>query len=79
LTATLPHWDALLKRVFSAMSAEFAALATLVFVPVGTVFWPAGWAFLALFFGFQPALVLCLRIAGTSLCSQRDGKGDGAK
>jgi hypothetical protein len=50
LTATLPHWDALLKRAFWAMIAEeFAALAALVFVPVGTVFSPAGRAFLALF------------------------------
>jgi hypothetical protein len=46
-----------LEGVFSAMIAEEFAL---VFVPVGTVFWPAGWAFLALFFGFQAALVLCL-------------------
>lgn len=52
------------------MIAEVAVLTTLLFVPAGTALWPAGWAFLALFLGFQLALVLTLAREDPSLLGE---------
>lgn len=38
----------------------FVAFALALFVPAGTLAWPAGWPFLALFFGFYVALQVWL-------------------
>ena len=42
-----------------------------LFLPAGTVFWPAGWAFLALFFGFVVALSLWLLQFDPALLAER--------
>ena len=51
---------ALLAKGFLALTAEFAVFAALVFGSAGTVLWPAGWVFLAIFFGVGLAIVLWL-------------------
>ena len=51
---------ALLSKGIFALIAEFAVFAALLFVPAGTVLWPAGWVFMAIFFGFALAIVLWL-------------------
>jgi len=59
------------RKVFLAVIAEFAVLAALLFVPAGTVLWPAAWAFIAIFFGFQLALVLILAREDPELLAER--------
>ncbi|MEZ4614758.1 MAG: hypothetical protein R2867_04470 [Caldilineaceae bacterium] len=44
----------------------FAAFALALFVPAGTVAWPAGWIFLILFFGFYAR-------AATLACAPQPG------
>jgi protein-S-isoprenylcysteine O-methyltransferase Ste14 len=59
------------RKVSLAMIAEFAVLAALLFVPAGTVLWPAAWLFMAIFFGFQLALVLMLARKDPELLEER--------
>jgi protein-S-isoprenylcysteine O-methyltransferase Ste14 len=59
------------RKAFLAMITEFAVLAALLFVPAGTVLWPAAWAFMAIFFGFQLALVLMLAHEDPELLAER--------
>jgi protein-S-isoprenylcysteine O-methyltransferase Ste14 len=59
------------RKVFLAMISEFAVLAALLFVPAGTVLWPAAWVFMAIFFGFQLALVRMLTREDPELLEQR--------
>src|SRR5262245_48434622 len=42
-----------------------------LFLPAGTIAWPAGWAFLALFFGFVVALSLWLLRHNPDLLAER--------
>ena len=49
---------ALLAKGLLALNAEFAVFAALLFVSAGTLLWPAGWAFMALFFTFALAITL---------------------
>ncbi|MEZ4678738.1 MAG: isoprenylcysteine carboxylmethyltransferase family protein [Caldilineaceae bacterium] len=49
----------------------FAAFALALFVPAGTVAWPAGWIFLILFFGFYAALQLWLARHNPALLQER--------
>jgi len=51
---------ALLTKGFLALIAEFAVFAALVFGSAGTLLWPAGWVFLASFFGVGLAIALWL-------------------
>ena len=51
---------ALLAKGFLALIAEFAVFAALVFGSAGTVLWPAGWVFLAIFFSVGLVMVLWL-------------------
>ena len=51
--------------------AEFAVFAALLFVAAGTLLWPAGWAFMALFFGFTLAMVLWLAREDPELLAER--------
>jgi hypothetical protein len=40
-----------------ALIAEFIVFAAPPFVSAGTVFWPAGWTFMAIFFGYALVIV----------------------
>ena len=62
---------ALLGKALLEVVAEFAVFAALLFVPAGTLLWPAGWAFMALFFGFALALVLWLAREDPELLAER--------
>ena len=63
--------NALLGRALLEVVAEFAVFAALLFVSAGTLLWPAGWAFMALFFGFALALVLWLAREDPELLAER--------
>jgi protein-S-isoprenylcysteine O-methyltransferase Ste14 len=45
-----------LKLLTAEIAGMFVAFALVLFVSAGTVLWPAGWAFLVLYFGFTVAL-----------------------
>jgi protein-S-isoprenylcysteine O-methyltransferase Ste14 len=62
---------ALLRKALLEVLAEFAVFAALLFVCAGTLLWPAGWAFMALFFGFALALVLWLAREEPELLQER--------
>jgi protein-S-isoprenylcysteine O-methyltransferase Ste14 len=62
---------ALLGKALLEVLAEFAVFAALLFVSAGTLLWPAGWAFLALFFSFALALVLWLAREEPELLEER--------
>jgi protein-S-isoprenylcysteine O-methyltransferase Ste14 len=62
---------ALLGKALLEVVAEFAVFAALLFVPAGTLLWPAGWAFMALFFGFTLAMVLWLAREDSELLAER--------
>ena len=63
--------NALLGKALLEVLAEFAVFAALLFVSAGTLLWPAGWAFLALFFGFALAIVLWLARKEPELLAER--------
>jgi protein-S-isoprenylcysteine O-methyltransferase Ste14 len=62
---------ALLGKALLEVLAEFAVFGALLFVCAGTLLWPAGWAFLALFFGFALAIVLWLARKEPELLAER--------
>ena len=62
---------ALLGKALLEVLAEFAVFAALLFVSAGTLLWPAGWTFMALFFGFAVALVLWLAREEPELLAER--------
>ena len=62
---------ALLGKALLEVFGEFAVFAALLFVCAGTLLWPAGWAFMALFFGFAVALVLWLAREEPELLAER--------
>jgi protein-S-isoprenylcysteine O-methyltransferase Ste14 len=62
---------ALLAKALLEVVAEFAVFAALLFVSAGTLLWPAGWAFMALFFGFALAIVLWLAREDPDLLAER--------
>lgn len=59
----------------------FLAFALAIFLPAGTLAWPAGWAFLVLFFGFTIAVSAWLLVYNPGLLTERmtGGSGAGAK
>jgi protein-S-isoprenylcysteine O-methyltransferase Ste14 len=63
--------NALLGKALLALLAEFAVFAAALFVSAGTLLWPAGWAFMALFFGFALAMVLYLAREDPGLLAER--------
>jgi protein-S-isoprenylcysteine O-methyltransferase Ste14 len=63
--------NALLGKALLEVLAEFAVFAALLFVSAGTLLWPAGWAFIVLFFGFALALVLWLAREDPELLAER--------
>ena len=44
------------KKIAGQIAGMILAFALVLFVPAGTLAWPAGWAFLILFFGFVAAI-----------------------
>ncbi len=62
---------ALLRKAFLTLFVEFAVFAALLFVSAGIVLWPAGWAFLAIFFGFALAIVIWLAREDPELLAER--------
>jgi protein-S-isoprenylcysteine O-methyltransferase Ste14 len=63
--------NALLGKALLAVLAEFAVFAAALFGSAGTLLWPAGWAFMALFFGFALAMVLWLAREEPELLAER--------
>ena len=63
--------NALLGKALLEVLAEFAVFAALLFVSAGTLLWPAGWAFIALFFSFALAIVLWLAREDSELLAER--------
>src|SRR5688572_21803713 len=63
--------NALLGKALLEVLAEFAVFAALLFVSAGTLLWPAGWAFMALFFSFALAIVLWLAREDPELLAER--------
>ena len=63
--------NALLGKALLEVLAEFAVFAALLFVSAGTLLWPAGWVFLAIFFGFALAIVLWLAREDPELLAER--------
>ena len=62
---------ALMAKGLLALIAEFAVFAALLFGSAGTVLWPAGWVFLAIFFGFAVAITLWLGREEPELLAER--------
>jgi hypothetical protein len=63
--------NALLGKALLEVLAEFAVFTALLFVSAGTLLWPAGWAFIVLFFGFALAIVLWLTREDPELLAER--------
>ena len=63
--------NALLGKALLEVVAEFSVFAALLFVSAGTLLWPAGWVFLAIFFGFALAIVLWLVRENPQLLAER--------
>jgi len=60
-----------LKLLFWQSVTIFLAFALALFLPAGTLAWPAGWAFLILFFGFYVGLTSWLFLYNPSLVQER--------
>jgi len=63
--------NALLGKALLVVLAEFAVFAALLFVSAGTLLWFAGWAFIAIFFGFALAIVVWLARKEPELLQER--------
>ena len=62
---------AIMAKGLLALIAEFAVFAALLFVSAGTVLWPAGWVFIAIFFGFALAITLWVGREEPELLAER--------
>jgi protein-S-isoprenylcysteine O-methyltransferase Ste14 len=62
---------AIMAKGLVALIAEFAVFAALLFVSAGTVLWPAGWVFMAIFFGFALAITLWVGREEPELLAER--------
>jgi protein-S-isoprenylcysteine O-methyltransferase Ste14 len=60
-----------LKLLAAEVGGMFVVVALALFLAAGTVDWPAGWAFLVLFFGFVVALSLWLLRHNPELLTER--------
>src|SRR5436305_1638223 len=58
-------------KVILAMMTQFAVIALALFVPAGTLNWPAGWMFLVLLTGFIIAVALLLARHNPELLEER--------
>ena len=61
----------LVARGVLVLIAEFAVFAALLFVSAGTPLWPAGWVFMAIFFGFSLAITLWVGHESPELLAER--------
>ena len=62
---------ALLVKALLEVLGEFAVFAALLFDSAGTLLWPAGWAFIAIFFSFAVAILLWLARKEPELLAER--------
>lgn len=60
-----------MKMLVAQIAGMFVVFALALFLAAGTVAWPAGWAFLALFFGFTIALSAWLVRTNPGLLTER--------
>jgi len=60
-----------LKLLTAQIAGMFVVFALILFLAAGTIFWPAGWAFLVLFFGFTIALSRWLLRHNPGLLTER--------
>ncbi|MFN8492608.1 MAG: isoprenylcysteine carboxylmethyltransferase family protein [Caldilineaceae bacterium] len=60
-----------LKMLTGQIVGMFVVFALALFIPAGTLAWPAGWAFLMLFFGFTVALSTWLLKYNPALLTER--------
>jgi protein-S-isoprenylcysteine O-methyltransferase Ste14 len=60
-----------LKHLTLGFIGLFVVIALALFLPAGTIFWPAGWAYLILFFGGNLALALWLLRYNPDLLQER--------
>jgi len=60
-----------LALLAAQIAGMFVVFALVLFLAAGTIAWPAGWAFLALFFGFTIALSLWLLRHNPALLTER--------
>ncbi|MFN8492056.1 MAG: isoprenylcysteine carboxylmethyltransferase family protein [Caldilineaceae bacterium] len=60
-----------LKMVIGQLISVFLLFALALFLPAGTIAWPAGWTFLGLFFGFMLLLNLWLLKHNPGLLQER--------
>lgn len=63
--------NALLGKALLEVLGEFAVFGALLFVCAGTLLWLAGWAFIAIFFGFALAIVVWLAREDPELLQER--------
>src|SRR5947207_14092236 len=61
----------LIKQQIGQFVSCFALFALALFLPAGTLAWPAGWIFLALFFGFYLATTVWLYRHNPGLLQER--------
>jgi protein-S-isoprenylcysteine O-methyltransferase Ste14 len=61
----------LIKQQLMQLVCTFVIFALALFLPAGTLAWPAGWVFLALFFGFYLALTIWLIRYNPALLQER--------
>ena len=59
------------RKLILQTAVMFAAFALALFLPAGTMSWPEGWVFLALFFGFTIALGMWLLKHNPELLKER--------
>ncbi|MCL4503023.1 MAG: isoprenylcysteine carboxylmethyltransferase family protein [Deltaproteobacteria bacterium] len=60
-----------LKHLTLGFIGLFVVFALALFLPAGTIFWPAGWAYLILFFGANAALAVWLLRHSPELLQER--------
>jgi len=63
------------KQQIGQLGGTFVAFALALFLPAGTLAWPAGWVFLALFFGFYLVVTLWLYRHNPGLLQERTRLG----
>ncbi|MCK9374879.1 MAG: isoprenylcysteine carboxylmethyltransferase family protein [Syntrophobacterales bacterium] len=59
------------RKLLIAFAGLFVVFALILFLAAGTIFWPSGWAFLALFFGADAALGIWLLRYAPGLLRER--------
>jgi protein-S-isoprenylcysteine O-methyltransferase Ste14 len=65
------HMRVNVKQQIGQFAGSFMAFALSLFLPAGTLAWPAGWIFLALFFGFYLAITVWLYRHNPGLLQER--------